>query len=123
MGLLSMRKGCWSPEAPHLAAVKAVGQRCRPKHLQSSGGIVPRWAARRLCLVWGHLKGQDFKTLLRGGWGRREEVTKTLALLSWNKEHGLPKFKPENNSTSLKPRTQDFSCNPVLFAQLEASES
>lgn len=50
------------------------------------------------------------------GWG--EEVTKTLALLSWNKEHGLPQFKPKNNNTSLKPRTQNFSCNPVLFPQL-----
>lgn len=57
MGLLSLRKGCWSPEAPHLAAVKAAGQRGRPKHrLQGGVGIVPRQGARGL---WSGATGRD----------------------------------------------------------------
>lgn len=49
------------------------------------------------------------------GRGNNNNVT---ALLSWDRGHGLAKFKAGNRNTGLKLRTQDFLSNPVLFPQL-----
>lgn len=116
MGLLSLRKGCWSPEAPHLAAVRPGEQRSRPKPLlQGSGDTVPRLGAWRPLSGPGLFEGARFQNNFEGRveMRRRGNNNNVIALLSWDRGHGLVKFKPENNNTGLKPRTQDFSSNPA----------